>query len=209
VVLQPNAAGASCGLTLEYCAPAAPAAPPSLVVQLANPRLLLLARFAADALHGLDIIRAGLGSSGLPSGGSGGLDAPGGGEAACGAPGAGAGAGGAPPLQLLVHLTSAAVLLPLSSRCAAGAPRAPQGAARASRFGSKNNEQTEGAALVHAPPQCVPHAAARLSTSDPECICARQRSLTAGRGVLLLALRARKSDPMIAALCTGPARSKT
>lgn len=131
MVLQPNAAGASCGLTLEYCAPAAPAAPPSLVVQLANPRLLLLARFAADALHGLDIIRAGLGSSGLPSGGSGGLDAPGGGEAAGGAPGAGA--GGAPPLQLLVHLTSAAVLLPLSSRCAASAsrahPRAPRGQA--------------------------------------------------------------------------------
>ena len=148
MVLQPNAAGASCGLTLEFCAPAAPAAPPSLVVQLANPRLLLLVRFAADALHGLDIIRAGLGSSGLPGGGSGGLDAGGGG----GAPGAGAGAAGAPPLQLLVHLTSAAVLLPLSSRCAAGALRAPGRHAVGPGL-TETHQQTEGAALVHAPPQ--------------------------------------------------------
>lgn len=65
MVLQPNASDSPCGLTLEYALPAGPGAAPSLLVQLANPRLLLLARFAADVLHGVAIIRAGVSGSAL------------------------------------------------------------------------------------------------------------------------------------------------
>lgn len=124
VVLQPNAGGSSCGLTLEYRAPAAAGLGPaaerragaSLVVQLANPRLLLLARFAADVLHGVEIIRRGLGRSGLDVG-------PGPDPAPEPSLPAAPAAAAVQPLQLLVHLTTAAVLLPVISGCVLAALR--------------------------------------------------------------------------------------
>jgi hypothetical protein len=44
MVLRPGRAGDSCSLTLEYTQPRDRGAPPSLVIEMANPRVLLLFR---------------------------------------------------------------------------------------------------------------------------------------------------------------------
>lgn len=44
MVLRPNAAADSCSLTLEYTHPVDPSLAPSLVIEMANPRMLLLFR---------------------------------------------------------------------------------------------------------------------------------------------------------------------
>ena len=44
MVLRPGRVGDSCSLTLEYTQPAARQQPPSLVIEMANPRVLLLFR---------------------------------------------------------------------------------------------------------------------------------------------------------------------
>ena len=44
MVLRPGRAGECCSLTLEYTQPLDAALPPSLVIELANPRVLLLFR---------------------------------------------------------------------------------------------------------------------------------------------------------------------
>jgi hypothetical protein len=44
MVLRPNATADSCSLTLEYTQPVDQSLSPSLVIEMANPRLLLLFR---------------------------------------------------------------------------------------------------------------------------------------------------------------------
>jgi hypothetical protein len=44
MVVRPNSAAESCSLTLEYTQPLKRSQPPSLIIEMANPRMLILFR---------------------------------------------------------------------------------------------------------------------------------------------------------------------
>lgn len=46
MVLRPNSAAESCSLTLEFFQPLSRSEPPSLIIEMANPRMLVLFRHA-------------------------------------------------------------------------------------------------------------------------------------------------------------------
>ncbi|BDA48870.1 hypothetical protein COCOBI_12-5530 [Coccomyxa sp. Obi] len=116
MVLRPNSAAESCSLTLEYTQPLKRSQPPSLIIEMANPRMLVLFRFLHDILFGVQIITKGLkGSASL-------LEEPGSAQAP---------SAHQPvqkparqeeeeeqtlPLQLLIFVTNLSVLLPASSK---------------------------------------------------------------------------------------------